>query len=104
MQAFWKLAALAVGMVLFAATIQWVRSGADADKSDWLYSTRIDWLGLVDVLVTSSAVAVMLARGGRRRGRTLGVILAAGLVVTALVGMAMFTTIMGLDAVLLACC
>jgi hypothetical protein len=104
MRTFWKFAALAVGTILLVAAIRWVQSGADTQKTDWLFCDRIDWLGLIDLLLTGSAVAASLACGRRQRGWILGVILAVGLVMTALVGVATFTSMTEVDAVLLAFC
>jgi hypothetical protein len=106
MRTFWKFAVLAAGMILLLGTIHWVRSEADTQKTDWLYTVQIDWVGLVDQVVTGSAVAALLVWGKRQRGWMLGVTLAVGLVVTGLVGMATFTAVsdIELDAVLLAFC
>jgi hypothetical protein len=68
-----------------------VRAGADTQLSDWLFSDQVAWLGLIDQLVTGSAVVALLAREKIQRGRILAIILAVGLAATTLVGMATFT-------------
>jgi hypothetical protein len=85
---FLKFAALAAGIALLLATTYWARLEVEPRK--WDYWGNIDeplqWVIFINQLATGIAVVVLLARERIQRGRMLGIILAAGLLGTTLLG------------------
>jgi len=88
MRTFLKFAALAAGMILLLATIEWVRLGPKTSRLEWDDVDRLIWGTMIDQLVAGAAVASLLTRGPIQLGRSAGITLAVGLVGTALVGLA----------------
>ena len=88
MRTLLKFATLAAGMALLLATAQWVRIGPAPQQWDYwghIYEP-LGWVIVTNQLVSSIVIIVTLARERRQRGRTLGMILAAGLLATGLLG------------------